>query len=220
MLTRPLTPNKMLKVSPKYPPELEFCDNFDVKCCGLPPLSAVGYLVVSGQLEAPLSAPLWCSSSFNSVGSCQVKMQRWAASVFFFSRASTGSGSWGLRLSFVSSQCQTVHPHRGHAKKSRGITRVCFPPRPSLLSLLLHLLLLFLPLSSYIPGALFFAGKHSPATGGEVELFGGINGNSASGRLPECSCLLCGPFRFTALLSVPGLVEFLFKQKFTKTFNP
>lgn len=149
---------------------------------------------VSDQLEAPVSVPWWYRSSFNSVDSCQVRMQRCAASAFFFFFflwASTGSGSWGLSL--VSSQCQTVHPHRGHAKKSRGITRVCFPPRPSLLSLLLHLLLLFLPLSSYIPGALFFAGKHCPAMGGEVELFGGINGNSASGRLPECSCLLCGP---------------------------
>lgn len=47
------------------------------------------------------------------------------------------SGSWGRRLSLVSSQHQTVSPHRGHEKKSRGITRECFPPRPSLLSLLL-----------------------------------------------------------------------------------
>lgn len=47
------------------------------------------------------------------------------------------------------------------------------------------------PLSSYIPGALFFAGKHSSATGREVELFSGINGNSAQAQLPEWSRLLC-----------------------------
>lgn len=45
----------------------------------------------------------------------------------------------------------------------------------------------------YIPGALFFAGKHSPAAGGEVELFSGINGNSAWSILPECSYLLSAP---------------------------
>lgn len=81
-------------------------------------------------------------------------------------------------------------------------------PRPSLLSLLLHLLLApplhchknrqthtHSALSSYIPGALFFAGKHSSATGGEVELFEG----SMESRLPDWLCLLCGHFAFAAL---------------------
>lgn len=64
---------------------------------------------------------------------------------------STGAGPRGRRLSSVSSRNQTVSPHRGHEKKSRGITRECFPPWPSLLSLLLHLLLLFFLPSPHSP---------------------------------------------------------------------
>lgn len=65
------------------------------------------------------------------------------------------------------------------------------------------------PLSSYIPGALFFAGKHSSAAGGEMELFWRINGNSTSRMV----LFTVRSSRFTALsyvlCSVPGTVKFL-----------
>lgn len=121
------------------------------------------------------------------------------------------AGSRGWRLNFTLSRHRTVHPHGGREKKSWDIMRECPPPPVALPSVSpppsppsrppplpqkqrqthTHT---HSALSSYIPGALFFAGKHSSATGGEVELFEG----SMESPLPEGSCLLCGHSAFTA----------------------
>lgn len=111
-----------------------------------------------------------------------------------FSEQSTGAGSRRWRLSFVSSQHQTVRPHRGHEKKSRGIMRECPPPPwPSLLSLLLHLLPPTPPhthhflLTSLV--LYFLLGSILLQREGKWNCFEG----SMEIPLPEWSCLLCGP---------------------------
>lgn len=140
------------------------------------------------------SVPWWDKSSFGQMSgedvetNTRLQAQCDGGTMFFFWTSIGTSCRW-QHLSFVLSQHQTGSPHRGHEKKSRGITRVLPmalpsvspPPSPPLLPPPSSLFF------SYIPGALFFAGKHSPATGGEVELFSGINGNSAWSKLPECS---------------------------------
>lgn len=79
------------------------------------------------------------------------------------------------------------HGHQERVFPPMALPSVFPPPSPPT-----HLTPSHWPLSSYIPGALFFAGKHSSATAGEVELFSGINGNSAQTQLPVWSYLLCG----------------------------
>ena len=110
--------------------------------------------------------------------------------------------------------------HTGGTRRKAGASRESSPPAlPSLLSLLLHLLLFPPPpLSSYIPGALFFAGKHSLTTGGGVELFSGINGNSTESKLPECSYLLSAPsqLRLCCLCRYSEIPTEEFKRNLTK----
>lgn len=135
---------------------------------------------------------------------------------FFFLWTSTGAGSRSRRLSLASSQHQTVSPHRGQEKKSRGITRERFPPRPSLLSLLLHLLLLFLP-----PTPPFFLHPWCSIFCWEA-FFGNGRGSGIvfwdqwrfrSESTSRVLLFTVWSFRFTALLSVlcsvPGTVKFL-----------
>lgn len=108
----------------------------------------------------------------------------------WFQRAPTASSGRSLSSVWTPNWLST----EGAREEKQGHHESVPPPqspRPSLLSLLLHPLphpLIHTRwLSYYIPGALFFAGKHSSAAGREVELFSVINGSSAESQLPEGS---------------------------------
>lgn len=92
----------------------------------------------------------------------------------------TVGGIWERR---IPTQSYLSHTRRIASQESDSPPTPQTSPPPSLL-----LFLSQLHLSSYIPAALFFAGK--PAEGREVELFSEINGNSARSKLPGTFCLL------------------------------
>lgn len=130
-------------------------------------------------------------------------MQGWAefdgeATFFFFLWSS--AGSQGCRLSFVLFQHQTVSPHGGHEKKSRGITRECLPlhvPPFCLSSSISSSSSPFL-LTSLV---LYFLLGSIPREG-KWNCFLGSMSKSARSQLPECSYLLCVLLEgFTALNS-------------------
>lgn len=131
-------------------------------------------------------------------------------------------------LSITASEL-SVSPNRGHKEKKQGHHESPPPPPPpggppsclsSSISSSSSPPLLPPPLSSYIPGALFFAGKCSPTTGGEVELFSGINGRSAPSKLPQCSYLPRAPSHLQLLCllcSVPAIGEVPTKWDMTQS---